>query len=88
MLPHITRTGMFNEVQAKWPLFFPLLEPDWVAEQIVIAAQEEREQVRRNWDLTTSHTQSLVDGIKIFSQTSINNNLVYFYFLNIFDLEE
>jgi short-subunit dehydrogenase len=45
VMPHITKTGLFNNVQAKWPLFFPLLEPDWVAEQILIATQEERDQV-------------------------------------------
>lgn len=43
--PHITKTGMFNNVQAKWNLIFPLLEPEWVADQVIIATQEEREQV-------------------------------------------
>ena len=45
VLPHVTKTGLFNNVEAKWPLFFPLLEPDWVADQILIATQEERDQV-------------------------------------------
>ena len=39
---------MFNNTQAKWPLIFPLLEPEWVADQVVIATQEEREQVNMN----------------------------------------
>ena len=42
--PHITKTGMFNNTQAKWPIIFPLLEPEWVADQIIIATREEREQ--------------------------------------------
>ena len=41
--PHITKTGLFNNVEAKWPLFFPLLEPEWVADQIIIATQEEKQ---------------------------------------------
>ena len=45
ILPHITKTGLFNNVEAKWPLFFPLLEPEWVADQILIATREERDQV-------------------------------------------
>lgn len=43
--PHITKTGMFNNTQAKWPLVFPLLEPEWVADQVIIGTQEEREQL-------------------------------------------
>lgn len=45
VLPHVTKTGLFNNVKAKWPLFFPLLEPDWVADQILVATKEERDQV-------------------------------------------
>ena len=45
VLPHVTKTGLFNNVQAKWPLIFPLLEPEWVADQIIVATQEERDQV-------------------------------------------
>ena len=43
--PHVTKTGMFNNTQAKWPLVFPLLEPEWVADQIIIATKEERLQI-------------------------------------------
>ena len=43
--PHIITTGMFNNVKAKWPRIFPLLEPEWVAEEIVKATREEKEQV-------------------------------------------
>jgi short-subunit dehydrogenase len=43
--PHVIKTGMFNNTQAKWPHVFPLLEPEWVADQIIIGTQEEREQL-------------------------------------------
>jgi len=43
--PHITKTGMFNNTQARWPSVFPLLEPEWVADQVIIGTQEEREQL-------------------------------------------
>jgi len=43
--PHITKTGMFNNTEAKWPLVFPLLEPEWVADQVIIGTKEEREQL-------------------------------------------
>lgn len=43
--PHITKTGMFNNTKAKWPLVFPLLEPEWVADQIIVGTKENREQL-------------------------------------------
>lgn len=43
--PHITKTGMFNNTVAKWPIVFPLLEPEWVADQIIIGTRENKEQV-------------------------------------------
>ena len=45
IFPHVIKTGMFNNVKAKFPWLLPLLEPEWVADQILIATQEERDQV-------------------------------------------
>lgn len=42
--PHITNTGMFNNTRAKWPII-PILEPQWVADEVIKATKEERDQV-------------------------------------------
>ena len=43
--PHVTNSMMFDNVQGRWPLFYPEPEPEWVAEQIVIATKEEKDQL-------------------------------------------
>ena len=45
VFPHFTNTGMFSGASVKMPMLFPMLEPDYVAEQIVIATREERNEL-------------------------------------------
>ena len=43
--PYVTDTGMFNNAKTKFPLLFPILKSEWVADEIIKATKEERFQV-------------------------------------------
>ncbi|XP_063687222.1 short-chain dehydrogenase/reductase family 16C member 6-like [Bolinopsis microptera] len=45
VFPHFTDTGLVRGATVKLPLLFPLLDPVWVADQIVAATREERNEV-------------------------------------------
>eukprot|EP00116_Pleurobrachia_bachei_P005668 sb/3465930/ len=45
VFPHFTDTGMFNGATVKMSNLFPLLQPSWVADQIVTAMKEERDEL-------------------------------------------
>ena len=50
--PYVTDTGMFNNAKSKFPLIFPILKSDWVADEIIKATKEERFQVGgMGWEL-------------------------------------
>eukprot|EP00116_Pleurobrachia_bachei_P006767 sb/3467029/ len=43
--PHFINTGLVEGCTVKVPALFPLLEPEWVAEQVVLGIKENREEV-------------------------------------------
>ena len=41
--PHFTNTGMFNGASVKFDALFPMLEPDYVVDKVIIATKEEKQ---------------------------------------------
>ena len=45
VFPHFVDTGFSNAATVKLPALFPMLEPEWVADQIITATKEERNEL-------------------------------------------
>ena len=45
IFPHTANTGILTGATIKFPTLFPMLEPSWVADQIITATREERNEL-------------------------------------------